>query len=175
MGYIALACRWLTGIVFLAAAVSKTRSFDGFRRSVAAMAPPLAGRSTTVAGAVVGAELFVAALIAAPGTAAWGLIAALVLDAVFIAAIVSALRRGVQEPCRCFGATERGLGAREVVRDLILGACAALGLFGVSAASPARSPAGWLLAAVAGAVGALLVVLFDDLVELFFPGQPGQV
>lgn len=175
MGYIALACRCLTGIVFLAAAVSKARGFGGFRRSVAAMAPPLAARSTTVAGAVVAAELSAAALIAAPGTAAWGLAAALALDAVFIAAILSALRRGVREPCRCFGAAERGLGARDVVRDLVLGATAALGLLGISAAAPARSPAGWLLAAVAGAVGALLVVRSDDLVELFFPGRPGQV
>jgi hypothetical protein len=121
------------------------------------------------------AELLVVALIAVPATAAWGLAAALVLDLAFIAAIGSALSRGVQEPCRCFGGAQRALGAREIVRDVILGALTALALLGAVAGFPDRAPAGWFIAAVAGSVGALLVVLFDDLAELFFPGRPGQV
>jgi Methylamine utilisation protein MauE len=173
--YVALACRWLTGFVFLAAAASKARGFDGFRRSVAAMAPRLAARSAAVAGTVTAAELLVVALLIAPETATWGMAAALVLDIAFIAAIISALRRGVQEPCRCFGATEQGLSAREVVRDVILGALTVLGLLAGTAGLPAWNPAGWLVAAVAGSVGALLIVLFDDIAELFFPGRPGQV
>jgi Methylamine utilisation protein MauE len=173
MEYVSLGCRWLTGIVFLAAALSKVRGFDGFRRSVAALAPPLAARSGAAASAVVTSELLVVALIAVPETAFWGLAAALALDLAFVAAIVSALRRGVQEPCRCFGPEERELGAREVVRDVILGAVALAGLLGAAAGPPAWHPAGRLVAAFAGAVGALFVVRFDDIVELFFPGRPG--
>jgi hypothetical protein len=174
MGYAVLAGRWLTGLVFFVAALSKVRGFDGFRRSVAALAPPLATWSAGVAGLVAAAELLVVALIALPGTAAGGLAAALALDAGFIVVTVSALRRGVQEPCRCFGAAQQALGPRDVVRDAVLGVVTAPALVGAAAGTPARSPAGWLVAAVAGAVGALLVVRFDDLAELFFPGGPAR-
>lgn len=175
MGYAALACRWLTGLVFLVAAASKARDFAGFRRSLAAMAPRLANRSGVAAGAVATAELLVAALVAVSASAAWGLVAALVLDLVFITAITAALRRGVHEPCRCFGATTRGLGTADVVRDVALAVVAALGLIAGLSGSAARQPAGWLVAAAVGAVGALLVIRLDDIVDLFFPGRPGQV
>ena len=174
MGYAELACRWLTGLVFFAAAVSKLRAFAGFRRSLAALAPPLAAWPGAAGATVVAAELLVVLLVAVPATAGWGLAAALLLELLFIAAIAAALRRGVHEPCRCFGATERGLGAAEVARDAILVVVSVAGLLGAVSADPARQPAGWLVAAFAGAVGALLVIRFDELVALFSTEGSGR-
>lgn len=175
MGFTALACRWLTGLVFLVAAASKARDFAGFRRSLTALAPPLAKWSGTAGGAVAAAELLVAALVAVPATAVWGLGAATALDLAFVAAIVTALHRGVHEPCRCFGATERRLGAADVTRDVVLAAVAAAGLIAEASGGSAISPAGWPVAAGAGAVGALLAIRFDDLVDLFSPAGPERV
>ena len=174
MGYAGLACRWLTGLVFLVAAVSKARDFAGFRRSLAALAPPRVGRSASAAAAVPAAELLVAVSVALPATAKWGLAAAFVLELAFMAAILTALRRGVHEPCRCFGASERRLGATEVTRDAVLAAVAALGLLGAMTGDPARQPAGWAVAALAGAVGALLTIRFDELTDLYFPQNPSR-
>jgi methylamine utilization protein MauE len=80
---------------------------------------------------------------------------AVVLMAGFTFAIVRAVRRGVQAPCRCFGASATPVGTRQVVRN------------GVVLATAAADLAGAAVALVAGVVAGALVVTFDELVDLF--------
>jgi hypothetical protein len=171
MGYAVFGCRSLIGLVFLVAVVTKVRDFDGFAGSVRRLAPLLGRLTVVAAGAVLGAELLVVALLAVPGTLGWGtgLALALVLDLAFTVAMVLALRRGVTAPCHCFGSPRRPLGAVDVARDVVLAAAAAVGLVGAAPGTPPH-PLGLLVAGAAGAFLAPLLILLDDLVELFVPG-----
>jgi methylamine utilization protein MauE len=84
------------------------------------------------------------------------------------AAVVRALRRGLQAPCRCFGVSETPLAARHAVRNGVLLAVAVTGLAGVlvGPAGPS-SLAGAAVALLAEVVAGALVTVFDELVDLF--------
>lgn len=176
MDYVAFGCRTLIGLVFLVAAGTKFRDFGGFTESVRRLAPILSRYVKPMARLVIGFETGIVALLVTPWTDGWcaGLAVALGLDALFTIAIVLALRRGDTEPCHCFGSsTSRPLSAVDVVRDIALAVVASAGL-----ASAAMMPAsagqlrtgGSLLAGVAGALGAALLILLDDMVGLFVSG-----
>ncbi|OKI81719.1 MauE/DoxX family redox-associated membrane protein [Micromonospora sp. CB01531] len=92
------------------------------------------------------------------------------LLAVLTTGVVLAVRRGTGARCACFGATERPLGRRHVVRNGILLASVAGALVAVAlgAAYP-LAPAGAAVALAAGAVGALILIRLDDLLDLFLP------
>jgi hypothetical protein len=171
--YLSVGCRVLVGLVFAAAALGKARDVAGFEPSIRRLVPPLDALprawSRLTARLVIGLELVSAVLLVPPATAPWGFALALALDAAFTVAIGLVLRRGTGAACRCFGSEPRRLGYRHVVRDLMLGTVAALGLFAAVAGS-AGGVAGRLVAAGAGAAGALLNVYFDDIVDLFVPG-----
>jgi hypothetical protein len=84
--------------------------------------------------------------------------------------IVLALRRGALATCACFGATERPLGPRHLVRNgvllgVVIAGLAVLGLGGDGRAEAA----GAVIGLTAGAAGALILIRLDDLVELFVP------
>jgi hypothetical protein len=209
MGYVELSCRWLLGLVFAVAVVSKARDPRGFTASVRRMAPlperlpellP-AGLSALLPGGlsarlsqwrlsgwllsaragrrlyralavlVAGLETALVVLLALPSSTAvtCGFALALGLDGAFAWAVLGALRRGERAPCHCFGVSEQPLGARQLVRDLVLVGLSALGLLAQLSPGGGTHPAGWALAGCAGAVGALLLILLDDLVGLFLP------
>lgn len=176
-----LACLWC---VFAVAGWSKIRSraarraFAGSLRSVPMLPARLVGPATvtvTVAEIALVPGLGWSAVAMASGWPAARGGAALVLGltglllAVLTTGVVLAVRRGTGARCACFGAAERPLGRRHVARNGILLAVAAVAL--VSAAGQ-RGPlplAGVLVAGAAGAVGALILIRLDDLVELFLP------
>jgi hypothetical protein len=178
MAYLAFGCRLLVGLVFAVAAVGKLRDVAGLESSVRQLAPlldmlpralsRLAGR--VAAWLVAGLELLVAVLLVYPPMVVWGFGLGLGLAAAFTVAIVLAMRRGTEATCRCFGATPRRLGASQVLRDVVLAAVALLGLVAALVAGPGGGVAGRLVAALAGGAGALLVIFFDDIVELFTSG-----
>ena len=171
MGYLELACRTATLLVFLVAAVAKSRDLEGFTISVRQLAPVLdrvAGTARALAVAVVTGEFCAVAALAVPATARWGLGLALLMEAGFAAAIAVALRRPGSGSCRCFGTRGRSWSARHLVRDGLLMAVAAAGL--AAAQADSGGAAGWpgrATTIAAGAFGALLVVFFDDMVEVF--------
>jgi hypothetical protein len=96
------------------------------------------------------------------------------LLAVFTAGVALAVRRGTGARCACFGAAEQPLGARHLVRNGLLLAAVGVAALGIAVASAQPlGPAGTAMAVSAGAVGALLLIRLDDLVDLFMP-VPGR-
>ena len=170
----------LCGLVFLVSAVSKVRSaadYAEFAASVPAFGVP--ARWTRLFAAVtVGAELVIAVLLLPAavlvpvgiGAGRWlaglGLVLAVGLLGVLTAAVWRAVGRGSGAACRCFGPARTVLGTRHVVRNALLLLVAVLGAGTVfTVDSVALAVAG--VAAAVGVIGAVLVIRFDDLAELF--------
>ncbi|HEU5475342.1 MAG TPA: MauE/DoxX family redox-associated membrane protein [Actinophytocola sp.] len=183
MNHLGLFCAVALGGVFLVSAwgkLGRTRL-----RVFAATAGPLSllprGWRGWAAAAVATAELGVVTALGAgaafaasglpPGRAVLllGFLGVATLLVVFTVAIGLLVARGVRATCRCFGAHDTPLGPAHIVRNLILLAFAVTG---------ALAPAGALtipgagLAAGCGALAAILVVRFDDLLALFRATAP---
>jgi hypothetical protein len=192
MGELSVAVLCLTGCVFAASASAKLRGRTAYRAFLAGL------RDTKLVPARL-LPATAAALCAAESVAAAGLIAACVLTAtawpgrtmlagsalVAAAALTTALavgtavviRRGTQARCACFGTgSDSPIGRVHLIRNLGLLALQACGLACCPFGSVPSAP-GAVLAALAGAVGALLAVRLDDIAGLFAsagPPAPGQ-
>jgi len=176
VAYLVLTCRVLLALVMLAAALGKLRSRDaltGFQASVRGLGLLPDRSAAPVAGVVIAGELAAAALLAVPTTSGAGFAVAAVVLASFTAVVLAAVLRGRRVPCRCFGASGSPLGVPHLVRNAGLTAAAAScgwASFGLSRTSLEQG--GVVLALGAGAVIALLVIAFDDLVSLFAAERP---
>lgn len=173
MGYLQFGCRCLLIVVFAWSAFGKvagTEAFVAFRRATARLFPPARRIAAHVGVAVIVAEATIVVLLGIPSTVHSGFIGALGLLAVFTVAVATAVRRGNQAPCNCFGRSASPLGPRHLVRNAVLLLCAGTGL----AAAPAGNTelAGLLMAGLAGVVVAALVVSFDALADLFLERIP---
>ena len=135
MKLLARAARFLLGAIFLWASVTKVPDMAAFAESVAnyRIVPP--SLVPVVAAAVVGVEI-------AAGVAlifnVWARAAALLLAAllaVFTVGLASALARGIDLACGCFGGTDAATWWT-VLRDVVLLAWA----LGVAASSPSPPP-----------------------------------
>lgn len=172
MEYLAVGIRTLVGIVFLAAVVGKVARRDGFSAflaSVQRMRILSTWRAGLVARVVVVGEVVICLLLAVPIRVAnvAGLLLASGLLVAFSLGIVVSVRRGIHAPCRCFGASTTPLGTRHVVRNIGLAAAAAVGAVSVVGAAGPVHTEGVIVAAVAGlALGGVVIVL-DDIIELF--------
>lgn len=164
MEYVRTACAGLIVVVFAVSAISKLRDFAGFERSLPALVPVRSALVCPLAVAVVVAEAAIPVLLVVPPAMAYGFGLACALLAAFTAAVGVALRRGRRAPCRCFGASSTPMGPRHLVRNTALLAIAVLGLRAPEGLPP---PAGLAVAAVAGLVGAILIVSLDDIIDLF--------
>ncbi|MFC4589316.1 MauE/DoxX family redox-associated membrane protein [Sphaerisporangium corydalis] len=164
MEYVRAGCATLIALVFLASAVAKLRDLPGFRRSLPALAPVGAGLVRPLAMLVVALEAATPILLVTPPATSYGFALACALLIAFSAAIAVALRRGRQAPCRCFGASSTPIGPRHLVRNATL-----LGIAGLGWLAPERlfPPAGGAVAVAAGLFGAILIVSFDDIADLF--------
>lgn len=175
MQYVLLAVRCLLCVVFLAAVVGKVvghGAFSSFCRSLHEMRLLPAELVRSVAAAIVAAEALVCLTLVLPvrHAAAVGLTAAAVLLSVFTGGIALVLSRGTDARCRCFGSADAVVGVRHLLRNagltvlavtaLVLPAIAPFPIGGVR-------PAGAVVAVAAGAVGAALIVMLDDIVSLF--------
>jgi hypothetical protein len=163
----------LCGLVLLVSSVSKLRSGTDYAEFVASVpafgfpvrwARPFAA-ATVVAEVLITALLLPATVLLVVGGPRWpavsGLVCAVGLFGVLTAAVWRAVARRTGAVCRCFGAAKAVLGRRHVVRNALLLLVAVLGLaIPVESVDP-------LVAAAAGALGAVLVIRFDDLAELF--------
>lgn len=187
MEYVLLGARCLVGVVFVVSAVSKLRSRRAFTEFVASLRQlgllrPAGLRPAGLAVALTEAAIPVlliapvaaAALEGAPGSAAAnfatgaGFALAGGLLVAFTVAILLAMRRGVQAPCRCFGASATPLGVRHVVRNGFILVVTTIGVAGVLVEwTGATHPGGAVIAALTGLVAGVLITTFDDLVDLF--------
>jgi putative oxidoreductase len=138
MKLLARAARFLLGAIFLWASVTKVPDMAAFAESVAnyRIVPP--SLVPVVAAAVVGVEIAagVALILNVWARAAALLLAALL--AVFTVGLASALARGIDLACGCFGGTDAATWWT-VLRDVALLAWA-LGVAASSRAAPAPAP-----------------------------------
>lgn len=169
MAYLQVGCCCLLGLVFLVSAVSKVRDLEGFAASLPGLAPFLkrarTGSARRLALVVIALEFLTPVLLAIPRSRPYAFGLAGCLLTAFTIAIAVAVRRGHTAPCRCFGASDARLGPRHLVRNTVLLATAIAGLSSPGHGLP--PVAGVAVAAVAGLVGAVLIVSFDDIVDLF--------
>ena len=156
--------------------MSKVRSggdYAEFVASVPALGFParwarLFAVATVVAESAITALLLPATVLLVVGSLRWlavvGLVLAAGLFGVLTVAVWRAVTRRTGAVCRCFGPARTVLGRRHVVRNGLLLLVAMLGL-----ATPVDSvdPVVAAVAAGAGALGAVLVIRFDDLADLF--------
>lgn len=166
---VALGLRAAFFVLFLIAAVSKTRTSDA-RRAFTAWVADLAVVPSRAVGAVataaVAAEWSVALALLTPlAPVAFALAAALLAG--FAGATAVVVRRGTRAACLCFGTSPAVLGRRHVVRDAALAAAAVAG----AALGPAALPpaAGIAVFGAGGCAVALAVVLLDEFLELLSP------
>lgn len=158
------------GTVFLVSAVSKVRnttSFADFVDSVRALSPARLPFARPVALLVVVLEIAVAAsqLVPVEAVSTGGLVLAISLLTVFTIAIVSAIRRRVTARCACFGRSDKQLGGMHVFRNVLLIGVAVSGLFLRSSAG--LQPGGVAVAVAGGLLAGVLVVILEDIWELF--------
>ena len=183
MDVVLVSCRGLLATMFLVSVMSKLRSRVAWQAFVASVHELrlLPERSVgPVAAVVMTAEVVSCALLVTPlaatAQAGFGLSSAML--AAFTVVIAVTVRRGLVVPCRCFGVAAAPLRWRHVVRNAVLAAVAFVGLFGGLGAGvgPSGVPAGSSGPAVVvglstGLVVAVVVIVLDDLLELF-TGQP---
>ncbi|MFI0813383.1 MauE/DoxX family redox-associated membrane protein [Streptomyces echinatus] len=178
MSYLAIGIRCVIGAVFLAAFLSKVRGIPAFRAFAASLhgmrvLPP---RLVTPAAVLVTAgEAVVCVLVATPFggvAAAAGCATATAMLLTFTVGVALAVRRGVRQPCRCFGASSTPLGASHLARNTALTFLAGAGTLMTTAATPAARPVhvgGAMTAAAAGLLLGLLITVLDDVIALFAP------
>ena len=165
MEFTGLTFRILLGVVFAVSLAGKLRGTGDFVEATRRLVPVRFARwDRPLAAAVAAVELAVIALLVFQPTVSYLL--ALGLLAAFTVALAAALRRGETAPCHCFGSGSTPLGRRHLVRNAVLLSIAALGL-----AFPTTSPpsAESLPAATIAIAAALIVIRFDDLVDLYQP------
>lgn len=168
LGYGALACRALIGVVFAVSAFSKVRSrseYRAFMRWLGRLPLPAALRGAPVAATVAVAETAIVVMLIPTATAAAGLALAATMLLAFAAGTLVTVRGGRVVPCRCFGASQSPMSLWHVARDLLLALLAAAGAAGAAAA--AHSAGAIVLSLAAGVTVAVPVVLFDDLLSVF--------
>jgi hypothetical protein len=171
VAYLALTCRCLLGVVFLAALTTKVRGATSFGRFADSLVP-LAGVRyrwrRPVAVGVVAAEVAVPVLLAVPAWTLAGFGWAVLILAAFTTVIVRSLRRGTRASCHCFGPSARPLGPGHVTRNVALGLAGLVGAVATPSAAPTSpTPAAVLAAAALGLALAVPVLWLDDVVDLF--------
>jgi len=141
------------------------------RRLLPATAAILAGGEAIVAvGLLVALVLAAGGLAGSVAVAAAALACGAVLTGVLAAGVIAVVRSGTKAACACFGAKAgRELTGAHVARNVALLGILLVGLIGNEFRHGRPAAAAAIVAIVAGAVVALLLIRFDDLVDLFAP------
>lgn len=150
----------LISVVFGLSAWGKLAERPAARKAVAEFGVPPRW-VTTIGWALPLTEAAVAVTVLPPWTAAWSAAVALLLLAVFTAAVARLLARGERPVCSCFGATSATpVGKWTIARNMVLMVIAALTVWGAMARPrvPAGLPGdrGAGLAIAAGLAGVLM-------------------
>lgn len=162
--------------MFVVSAWSKLRGRDAFavfERSVRRLGVLPSARLTRLAAiTVAAAEVAVVVLVAIPlpVSAFTGYVITVAMLSAFTVGIAMSLRRGDRTPCGCFGRSAVPLGGRHIVRNLLLIAIAATGLFSAwTESGSVTDPRVAVVIAIAGLVVGVLVTVADDIAELVNP------
>lgn len=175
VAYVDIGCRCALAVVFAVSAWSKLRgpaAFAAFSRSVRRLGVlSSAGSARAAAVGIAAAEVAVPVLVAPDRTASIvaGYVLAAAMLSAFTVGIALSLRRGDRTPCGCFGRSAVPLGGRHIVHNLVLLAVAAAGLAATGSGGAVGEARIGFVAAAAGLVVGGLVIVGDDLAELFSP------
>lgn len=171
MSYLVLGCRGVLIGVFLVSLVGKVRSRESYLEFVSATGNLLAIHQRTarkLAPLVVGAEAAVTSTLVLPQSVRAGFAAAAALLCCFSVALIRARHRGIDAPCRCFGASMSPVRSYHVARNCFLIALAALGSVDALASDATwYEAAGVVLTGLVTVVCVLIIARLDDLVALF--------
>lgn len=116
--------RTVLAAVFVVSGGAKALDFAGTRDAAAAFGTPWRA-APAVAVALPAGEIGIAALLLVEPSARWGAVAALLLLAIFIAAIARLMRAGESPDCHCFGQLDsEPVGAPTLIRNGVLAALA---------------------------------------------------
>jgi hypothetical protein len=170
MSYFVIAMRVLIAGAFAVAAISKlssTASLAAFERSLRRIGAVPASMLRPATGLVVTGEMVVPVLLLWPSTITIGFAVAAAMLAAFAIAVAVSMRRGLREPCRCFGASRASLGALHLWRNLALLASSATAavLHEATSATPETGRA--LLAIALGVVALVVLLLLEDIAAVF--------
>jgi hypothetical protein len=177
--YLSLALRVGLALIFLAALAGKLsgrQAVAAFGRMLSDLGVP-PGLLGPVGVALVAAEVSVVALAPWGTTGLVGSLVAVVLLAALTGGVAAAVRRGSTASCRCFGSRGQRLGSIHVIRNATLTAMAAVAAMATTLADGRTlHPAGAGLSVAAAALGALVIVYWEDLavVVLGPPGDPSS-
>ncbi|WP_372445122.1 MauE/DoxX family redox-associated membrane protein [Longispora fulva] len=164
--------RGMLALVCAAAVTGKLRDRSAraeFGAMLAAVGVPGALRMPA-AGALLGGEVAVAGLSLVPATARLGAVIAFALFGGLTLGVAHVVRSGSRTRCACFGRAKEVLGWRHVARNAALTA-AAVAAVALPAAGPGR-PADLVAATAVAAIGAIAVVLLDDVVSILRADRP---
>ena len=140
---VSLVCRLALAGVLTLSGITKLADRSGTRTALGAFGAPakLAGPLAVVLPLV---ELTVAGLLVISATAIAGAVAAMILLAIFTAAIARTLARGETPDCHCFGQLHsKPAGRGTLIRNGVLMALATIAIVG-SAVEPAPSAVAWI-------------------------------
>jgi hypothetical protein len=181
MGTATLIARLALAALFAVAGAAKLADRDDARRTLRGFQVP-ERLVVTLAVLVPGAELATAAALIASRTVVAGALGAVVLLAVFSAAIAVALARGRQVDCGCFGRPYSAMVSRRTLaRNGALVAVAAFVLARALSAPPTSAtdwivtPSGWPAAALAGCLGLVALTLVHGAVSWQLLRQNGRL
>jgi hypothetical protein len=176
MALVALLCT-----VFAASAYGKVRSTTAWQSFTSSLKPLIPARLIRLAAVgllAVEAALTITLSASVLGgfakldsvltIARWATAGAVALLLVLTAGVAIAVGRHTKASCACFGTSTRPLGRLHLVRNaalLIIAILAAL----LATDDRSASPGALLVGAVAGVVGAVVVIRLEDLADLFFP------
>lgn len=173
--YVLLGSRCLLAVVFLASFASKVRGraqYAGYLAATRRLIPRWALTrvpARALAAIVAAAEVAVPVQLAVPELVLPGLVLSIVLLSGFAAATSAALRRGERSPCHCFGSATRQLGRGHVVRDGLLAAVAVAAVVAAAAGARPLEPIRAAVVAAVSIAAAVVVVLADDVADVFRP------
>ena len=128
MEYVILFCRCSLIGIFLWAVVGKLRDFQGFIGTVNSfrLLPMSLGKSVAVLSITAEVSVVLLLVFAQPGFI-YGFSLATMLLAVFTCAMLSAMQRGLQIGCNCFGKKRSVIGFADIVRNVGMLAVSGIG------------------------------------------------
>jgi archaellum biogenesis protein FlaJ (TadC family) len=148
-------------------------AFAAFRESVEDIAPSLTAYTGVVASCVLACEWTIVALLLVPGVVVAGFVLAAFAVVAFSCALIATLRRHAVVPCRCFGSSARPISRIQIGRNaVIIGTVVVGAIVSIPGGSP-MSSVGAAVGIAGGIGGGLILILLDDLADLF--GKPVSV
>jgi hypothetical protein len=165
--YLLVFSRIALGLLFAYSFVAKARDVAQFAGTIGRFELLPRRWSKSAALLFLGGEAAVALLLIAGGRLlplAFAL--AGLLLAIFSLALLSALRRGIETSCNCFGASKKPLTYFDVWRNVGFTACSLLGWWLATQTPLAAQYPGWLELALLGFLAAVFVIVWTQLNEI---------